>query len=305
MAVGISSYVILALDAEAHTRLKSLGVPAYDATGDLERASVLFNIPARMAKAKSKRQFRLGQVWAVRYMLIRAALGAGVQVLQSDVDAVLLRDPMPELAATAGDVVAQKGKFPRRQAQRWGATLCFGFILYRPTVATLAWFDMALPLFYQLLDDQAAFQLALSRCTNLVWNGGGAKPAGIPQPGEHVSALLNITDSAATTTPMAPGGRPLTVALLAFLRAPRKCGEEFGFPEKGKGVFLLHCYATKSGSSKSKAAAKFGFSFLRPDWLKQAPLPSETADAFLRRLGAHPLLCARHADRPPYCPPSA
>eukprot|EP00039_Didymoeca_costata_P007293 m.98299 g.98299 ORF g.98299 m.98299 type:complete len:143 (+) comp13629_c0_seq8:623-1051(+) len=97
-------------------------------------------------------------------------------VLQCDVDAVMIQNPIPLLEAVPGHVVAQRGGFPRREAAAWGATMCFGFILYRAHHATLSMLDLSLPFLAMHKDDQAATHIMLHRCSDVIWNEGKRFP---------------------------------------------------------------------------------------------------------------------------------
>ena len=278
---GIDSYVIVALDAELNAFLETRGIPCYFAGDEMLTVGATLRIDA----AK-----KIALVWGYRYLVLSAILSSGVNVLQCDVDAFFLKDPRPRLRQVAGDVVAQRGNFPFNLGRSWGATMCFGFILYRPTVATLAWFEMSLLLFIEDPDDQVSFQRALSICSKVVWNHGVKFPAPkhrknlrpAPWGTEEQRAKLDvgITESAIT-----PSGGRFTFALLPFNEFPRKCGADMGFPEKKPECFLAHCVSAKSGGAKIKEAQKMKLNFLANSWENETPTEGEPTPAFIRRLG--------------------
>jgi hypothetical protein len=284
-ASGISSYVVVALDEELHNFLISINVPSYLGAIEIKRAASLFGLKWP--------QDRLKAVWALRYLLLRALLVSGVTVLQCDVDAIMLRNPIPTLVATTGDVVGQRGTFPFRINLSWGSTLCFGVIMYRPTVATLGWFDLALPRFYEIGDDQSEFQRALDACSLVVWNHGQTWPATVKLHRSLKPKSVQPTkiDYGVTLQPITTAGTRLNVTLLPTNLFPRKCGEGFGNPEKGKDCLIAHCISPKgSGTNKIKSNEKHGFAFLKPGWDLMVPEAGEATSEYLKRIGTgeHP-----------------
>ena len=200
-------------------------------------------------------------------MLLRALLVAGITVLQSDVDALLMQNPLRALRDVAGDVVSQRGVFPARIKTSWGATLCFGVILYRPTAGTLGWFDLSLPLFYIHGDDQSEFQRALDMCTKVVWNHGCVWPE---TGAEHralkpLPFLTNRTDVGCTELPITAAGTRLQFTLLPTNQFPRKCGNNRDSQvAKDPAVVIAHCVTPKGkGGDKAKYNHKMNLTFLR------------------------------------------
>lgn len=283
-ACGLTNYVVVAMDGELYEFLTTLGIPSYMGSAEMERTAKLFELDF----AKS----RLKVVWALRYLLLRALLVSGVTVLQCDVDALLLRNPIPMLAEIKGDVVGQRGTFPFRINLSWGSTLCFGVIMYRPSAATLAWFDMALPRFYEIGDDQSEFQRAIDACTLVVWNHGSTWPESRQ---EHRSLkpkpVSDKIDYGVTLQPITTEGTRLNITLLPSTKFPRKCGEGVGFPEQQDTCLVAHCISPKgSGAHKLAANAKRNMTFLRPGWDSEVHQLGESAEDFLIRLGSgtHP-----------------
>ena len=278
---GIDGYVIVVLDSELNAFLETRGIPCYFAGDEMVTVGASLRIDATK---------KIALVWGYRYLVLSAILSSGLSVLQCDVDAFFLKDPRSRLRQVTGDVVAQRGNFPFNLGKSWGATMCFGFILYRPTVATLAWFEMSLLLFIEDPDDQVSFQRALSFCSKIVWNHGIRFPAPthrknlrpVPWGTEEQRAKLDvgITESAIT-----PSGGRFTFALLPFNEFPRKCGADMGFPEKKSECFLAHCVSAKSGGAKIKEAQKMKLNFLVNSWESETPTQGESIPAFIRRLG--------------------
>lgn len=171
-SVGVTNVVVFSIDAELHAKLQDIGVASYYSKDFLEHMDEVFLIAAQRKAVNEKpglrmnanfrrsalKQVMLGRLWCMRMVVIRTLLEAGLSVVQSDSDAVPLQNPFPLLARAPGDIVAQRGVFPQRVSEDWTGirhdkvgysstshhgTLCFGFIMYRSTPATLALIDLA------------------------------------------------------------------------------------------------------------------------------------------------------------------
>eukprot|EP00039_Didymoeca_costata_P032573 m.38384 g.38384 ORF g.38384 m.38384 type:complete len:456 (+) comp9428_c0_seq1:176-1543(+) len=281
---GVRCLVVITVEKEMHAYLASLGFDSFEGESIISHAADSFGLKWPVERLKS--------IWALRFLLLRALLAHGVSVLQCDADAILLRNPLPLLKSLKGDVVAQRGTFPFRINLSWGATMCFGTILYRPTIATLGWFDMVLPRFYKEGDDQSEFQRALDACTLVVWNHGYTWPS---TRDEHRSlkpqSISNKTDYGATLHPITTGGERLHITMLPTNLFPRKCGPSVGSPEKTNTVIIAHCISSKgSGVQKLKSNDKYNISFLRDSWEETPPNKGENIFNYLIRIGdgTHP-----------------
>jgi hypothetical protein len=319
VAVGVENYLIVCLDEKLHLALTALGIPAFydqellfyidDVFGANQRREAVQKQDSTTRGVALKR-IRLGMLWCKRMLLIRTLLEAGLNVVQSDADAIVLRNPFSYLNQLPGDIVAQRGVFPIRVThvltgaapckkhdaicrQRHGA-MCFGFIMYRSTPATLALIELAWPMLLATLDDQRGVQLTMINCFNFTWSNDGA---GGSDWKDAAHAKHQASDIARTATEFGtaveeimPNTR-LTITFLPFALFPRHCGEKHNSPEKAPDVFVAHCYAKKDGASKSNAARKQGLIFLKDDWrtYKRQDHHESTA-AFLMRLGEHPAL---------------
>ena len=294
VASGVSCYVVVALDEPLYKFLVDLGIPCYHGGTEIERAAHLFDLKWPKDRLKA--------IWALRYLLLRVALVSGVTVLQCDIDAILLRNPIPRLAATPGDVVGQRGTFPFRINLSWGATVVFGVIMYRPSAATLAWFDLALPRFYEVGDDQSEFQRSLDACTLVVWNHGHTWPASrLLHRSLKPKPKSNKTDYGVTLHPVGNQGTRLNLTLLPTNEFPRKCGPGSGSPEAGAACLIAHCVSPKgSGAQKIQSNAKRNMSFLQSNWHLESPQPGEDPDAFILRIGtgSHPSMHLRRQPMP-------
>jgi hypothetical protein len=301
VATGASAHVlIVAVDTEMHEFLDARGITHYFRHSDADIVTAGFNLSD---------SGRLAKIWAYRYAVLRALLVSGISVVQSDVDALFLRDPWQRIAGLEGDVVAQRGNFPFNIAKTWGATLCFGFIVYRATPATIAWFDLSFPRFLGTPDDQVSFQRALDICSRVVWNNGHTWPQSkdahlLLKPRGVGKGDLNKVDYGVTEHPITAKGTRLRLVLLSFAEFPRRCGLEVGYPERQPGCLLAHCVAAKSGSSKVLDSRRRGLHFLKDGWEDELPASGELTSAFVTRLGngEHPMAAkpasTHFSDRP-------
>ena len=81
----------------------------------------------------------LSFVWKLRVKVLSCLVKAGHSVILTDSDALWLKDPeldfeMPEVRDSS--IVSSRGSFPSNLGEIWGATLCMGFILFRPGAGT-------------------------------------------------------------------------------------------------------------------------------------------------------------------------
>lgn len=57
----------------------------------------------------------------------------GTSIILCDLDALFRADPFPALSQlqTKSQFIASRGLWPRNLSDRWGATLCMGFIYFK------------------------------------------------------------------------------------------------------------------------------------------------------------------------------
>ena len=328
-AVGVTNIVVLGLDQSIQSQLLEMGVPSFFSQAFIDHAHDLFGVEAQREFVRDKvkernkgnqmKRIRLGALWCMRMLVIRTLLEAGLSVVQSDADAVPLQNPFPLLARAPGDVVAQRGTFPRRVRTDWTgiawsesgngednknlstvhSTLCFGFIMWRSTPATLALIDLSWSSLIYQYDDQKGVQYAIIGCFDFTWgndgplpnNRNGAAAAARTKYQDVELARREATRTAIETgisTKPIIGNVRLKVSLLPTPLVPRHCGEEHGSPESKPDVVLTHCYAKKKGNAKQNTARKHGLAFLGRGWKDMKRFNDESTAGFLQRLGAHP-----------------
>ena len=320
-SVGVTNIVVLAMDEALHNKLLGIGVASFYSKAFLEHVDVVFTQEQQRIKVKTKekmktnakfrrsalKQVALGRLWCMRMLVIRSLLEAGLHVVQSDADAVPFQNPFPLLKRAPGDIVAQRGVFPMRVSKDWTGvggyvgehakyahhhgTLCFGFIMYRSTPATLALIDLSWTLVTFMLDDQKGVQYAICGCFVFTWTHDGPGGA-VARPYQDLDLDLDASSRSvietATSTGTIVGNRPLKVSFLPQQLVPRHCGAEYGKPESQPDVVITHCYAKKEAKLKIKRANEFGVAFLGEHWKNMTRFEGETAVGYLQRLGSHP-----------------
>jgi hypothetical protein len=114
--LGQVPVLVVALDEPLAKRLRREGVPTIHAPCDE----------------------KLTDIWAVRAKVLYELVAAGYNVIHSDADAVWLKDPRPLLATLEGDIVSSQGTvYPPSCHEAWVHVLCYGFIQFRATEATV------------------------------------------------------------------------------------------------------------------------------------------------------------------------
>lgn len=126
-AIGAQNYLIVATDEPMHSFLKKRHIPHYFRQGAADVIAQEFNLTQvgtmrvwwcyllwHIAHSFGLvlQHGRLAKIWAYRYVILRAVLATGITVIQSDVDALFLRNPLSRLSSLDGDILAQRGHFP-------------------------------------------------------------------------------------------------------------------------------------------------------------------------------------------------
>tara|TARA_Y100000287_G_C14216865_1_gene353922 strand:+ start:880 stop:1614 length:735 start_codon:yes stop_codon:yes gene_type:complete len=111
--LDIKNYVIIALDDEAFDYLNKHKINVVICEGSVSKKS--------------------GSGWKWRMDRIRELVDSSINVIHSDLDAVWLRNPLGIL--NNFDIVASsvESGFPTDTRNRWGFTICMGWIFYRAT----------------------------------------------------------------------------------------------------------------------------------------------------------------------------
>jgi hypothetical protein len=170
----------------------------------------------------------------------------GRDVLITDVDAIWLRDPLPELKSIDAGIISSRGSSPPGVSRAWGATFCMGFIFFRGSDPRVR---AALKVGTNMMnEDQTDFNTNMMRA-EVRWDEGK-----IPYVGSTVTSYGTMT---------APG-TPYTgqrIALLAHSRFMRICPPDTDF----RNVTIAHCYSRgKQQYLKVKKLRSLGLWYLKP-----------------------------------------
>eukprot|EP01039_Chlorochromonas_danica_P006296 gene6296-6942_t len=82
------------------------------------------------------------EVWLQRMKAMIQLLEEGVDVFVSDIDAIWLKSPFPDLNTLlpTSQIVSSRGSFPKDLSGAWGFTLCMGFIYIQASPMSLTLF---------------------------------------------------------------------------------------------------------------------------------------------------------------------
>lgn len=157
----------------------------------------------------------------------------GYDVIMSDADALWLRDPMEYLGlpgVRSSSVVASRGNLPFNLSDRWGATMCLGFILFRATGPGMDKLQKAMQAFVlNLGDDQIAANQAVARL-GVIWDE------------DSDMRLYNSTGLGRGTIENLFGEEgPFVITLLPHSAFTRQCGNT---PISSETV-VAHCHSRK------------------------------------------------------------
>ena len=132
----IENFVIIALDEETRAECAALSVPH------------------GIAHAGSS-QFK--DLMRARVKLFRDLAGRGIDFINSDLDAVWLRDPLPYLESLDGDLLVSQGTIqPPDILERWGFVACSGFFLSRASERMRRFYDL-------MIADDRGDQISMSQ----------------------------------------------------------------------------------------------------------------------------------------------
>lgn len=163
-------------------------------------------------------------VYTKRIPYLIKLVGEGRDVLVSDIDAIWLRDPLPELESIQAGIVSSRGSSPPGVARSWGSTFCMGFIFFRgsdPRVRAALQVGTR-----PMHEDQTDFNQNIMRA-NVQWDEG---------------RLKYIESTATAYGTMVAHGKPYTglrIAMLAHSRFMRICPRNHNFGN----VTIAHCHS--------------------------------------------------------------
>ena len=119
--LGITDFLIVAMDDKLQARLSDRGLVV--ARGHFDGSAADF--------------------WLRRLLIWQYLLQLGVHIVQSDVDALWIRNPIPTLFADQQfDILCSQGTLhPSDTAALWGFVLCTGLMSMRPSASTVRFID--------------------------------------------------------------------------------------------------------------------------------------------------------------------
>jgi hypothetical protein len=158
--LGITRFLVVAMDDAMDARLRGQG----------------------MVVARANFDGSAADFWLRRMLVWRHLIKMGVDVIQSDIDALWFRDPMKTLPVDQPfDLLCTQGTLhPMAAVQRWGFVLCTGLMWIRSCPPSVKFFDTFADHGQQVLqsDDQAVLNNLLAD-SGLLWEKTGTKASPI------------------------------------------------------------------------------------------------------------------------------
>jgi hypothetical protein len=206
--LGITRFLIVAMDDALEERLSGRGL-----------------VVARSSFDGSAEDF-----WLRRLLVWQHLVHIGVHVVQSDVDAIWLRDPTePFFRRQRPDLLCTQGTFhPGDIAALWGFVLCTGLMSIRPTHPARRFLDRFVARAEDVLrtDDQAVMNRMLAE-SGLVWDRHGLQPEINELEGDPFTSYPGIIDATDLATGSSIGLLPHhlfprvpTASTVAYVKHP-------------------------------------------------------------------------------------
>jgi hypothetical protein len=228
--LGIRNYLVVSLDETIHAFL-------------VERA-----FPSVLIKMDGP----LRNLWRLRLVILRELCAHGVDVIHSDIDAIWLRDPIPEYFSRDADhlVISQGTVWPEDVLRRQGFVLCCGLFYLRSNNATLSLLDDLLHDIATTNDDQ----ISLNRLINasVTWDKQLTNPYQFAFQGHRVLCSEAPIRGRCRKT-------GLTVTLL-----PHHLFQRVHMPHSP--AFVNHLFCDKTKQDKIDTFRKTGCLFLHENW---------------------------------------
>lgn len=103
----------------------------------------------------------------LKFLIAYQVLARGTPAIFSDVDALWLSDPQPDLSRSNYDIAFQVASFPPDVKSVWGFTACTGFVAFDSSASSLKFLERVNASFK--VDDQSAFNRVLLHHYNIKW----------------------------------------------------------------------------------------------------------------------------------------
>lgn len=166
---------------------------------------------------------KIHQLWIMRVNYLSQLLHADIDVLFSDLDAVMLQDPRPYFRQA--EIVGSRGKFPYTVAGSWGSTLCMGFAYFKSTENVKGLLEEMIEITHRRSDDQVAVNQALRRSL-------GSNPQNVW--GRSRIELMESKNAISQVE-----GK-VKVLLFSHASLPRFCSK-LKYSDWNEGVIAAHC----------------------------------------------------------------
>ncbi|CAN0312848.1 unnamed protein product [Scytosiphon promiscuus] len=226
---------LLVMRQNAPQRLGSMYLVCLD-EGSASRMDALFGLPCLTIKGVTTRRILL----ATRVKMIVCLVQGGHDVLVSDNDALWLGDPIPDLRTIEGDMLFQRGNFPKQYRDPvHGQTLCDGFALYRAGGEGMSTF---LELLTEALVDEKSDQVSHNKAASqlhLQWEYNTSRSD---------MRYYNSTGVGRGVLTALPG--PFVVTLLPHNKYTRHCN----MTPISEDTIIAHCFARQHRVALMKKA---------------------------------------------------
>jgi hypothetical protein len=203
-ALGITRFLVVAMDEALANRLSGRSIVV--ATAHFDGSETDF--------------------WLRRMLIWRCLSEMGVDIVQSDIDAIWLRDPVPEFFADQPfDLLCTQGTFhPFDTASAWGFVLCTGLMGIRAGAASVRFFGAFAQRHRQILetDDQVVMNHVLDE-TGLRWETAGMQREMVDFDGSQFATYASMLTGFSIPLGMRVGLLPYKL----FPRLPMATGAPF------------------------------------------------------------------------------
>lgn len=228
--LGIRNYLVVSLDETIHAFLTERGFP-----------SVLIKMDGP-----------LHDLWRLRLVILRELCAHGLDVIHSDIDAIWLRNPIPEYFSRDADhlVISQGTAWPYDVVARQGFVLCCGLFYLRSSNASKALLDDMLRNIALTNDDQTSLNYLIH--ASVTWDRQ------LKNPYEFVFRGYKVTCSEAPIH-----GRCLKTGLTVTL-LPHHLFQRLHMPDRP--AYVKHLFSEKTNQDKIESFRQSGCLFLKENW---------------------------------------
>jgi len=212
-------------------------------------AGELANLGWRCSTMAISRGGGAAGVYTKRIPYVVSLIRKGRDVLICDIDAIWIKDPLPELLATQAGIISSPGGSPPLASAKLGVAFCMGFIFLRGSDPQVR--DAIVPLTTPMNEDQTDFN------KNMIREGLAYDNVKVPYPHTTVTyyGKLNAKEEPYDG---------LRIAMLPHSRFQRLCAPntDFSYNATG-GVTIAHCHNRgKQGYLKVKKLASIKLWFV-------------------------------------------